>query len=95
MERLKLNENKEVVPCPAEEWAVWFETADRRVGLTPVKGFEVSTVFIGSVKGLAAFETAIFWKNGSFVKIVDRYDTWDQAVEGHKAVVEALMQSET
>ena len=43
-----LNEKHEAVHClDTLEWARWFETADRRVRLTRVGPYFISTVFLG------------------------------------------------
>ncbi len=86
--------NKRVVKVEdVIEWSDWFETADRIVKQTKLKnGYRVSTVFLGTDHSFTGgppllFETMVFkgkdWSNLD----MDRYSTWDEAVEGHKQMV--------
>jgi hypothetical protein len=82
------------------EWALWFETANRRVAFTQLKNVSVSTVFLGTDQALLPgdppllFETKVF--GGPADAELRRYATWDDAEQGHGAVVsriEALLGS--
>jgi hypothetical protein len=70
---------KLVVPCrDMMEWAVWFETAERHVGLTEVGPMTVSTVFLGLNFGFVSqrhnlfFETMIMGGEDKILKMGDR-----------------------
>jgi hypothetical protein len=73
------------------EWALWFETANRRVAFTQSKNVSVSTVFLGTDQALlpgdppVLFETKVF--GGASDGEVRRYNTWEDAERGHRAVV--------
>lgn len=79
------------------EWAQWIETADRRVALTKINGYRVSTVFLGldhswgEEEGPLIFETMIFKEDDEAVdwggELQYRYKTWDDAQHGHDLVV--------
>ena len=85
------------------EWASKFETMDRHVAETFVgkvryvllggpKPVRVSTVFLGLDHGHGGkslwFETMVF--GGKLDLEQDRYETWDEAVAGHKAMVKRV-----
>ena len=80
---------------PVEEpdlikWGEWFECADRHVRDTFRDDVRVSTVFLGLDHRLrhgppVLFETMVF-VNGSGDEM-ERYCTWDEAVEGHERMV--------
>lgn len=100
-----LDENKNPVPCSAEKmFAEGYEgDIDARIVARDVVGdFPVSTTFMGidhdfTSKGPPIlFETMVFlhpqkelsdWEELA----MDRYSTWDEAVEGHKEMVELVM----
>lgn len=93
----KLDENKNVVPSSMEEWSTMIEgrlpTNYIHVGDDTVNGFRVSTVFIGLWHGLhdikltpVVFETMVF--DDATDIYVDRYTTWDEALEGHQRAIE-------
>ncbi len=75
------------------EWAEWLERKnkdggrhDRHIASTKVKNLEVSTVFLGldhsfGGKQPLLFETMIFGLEEDNQQ--DRYETYDQAIEGH------------
>ena len=73
-------------------WAKWFEKANRHVAKTQITDdISVSTVFLGLDHQFGEgppllFETMIF--GGEFDEDMDRYETWEQAEEGHKRMVE-------
>lgn len=82
------------------EWSLWFLTADRIVEQTYVCDYEVSTVFLGidysfleevplEVPPLL-FETIIVRKNSREKVYCKRFETWDEAVEGHEKAIEFL-----
>ena len=74
-------------------WALWFETANRRVArdLCHDGAVEVSTVFLGRDHGFTQdappilFETMVF--GGSLNDEQERYATWGEAENGHAAMV--------
>jgi hypothetical protein len=74
------------------EWGRWFEVANRRVGVDKVgSDVEVSTVFLGLDHNFCGgppllFETMIF--GGPLDGEQERYSTWEEAENGHKAMVE-------
>lgn len=87
----------EAVPCSVHEWAVAFEgerRGERIVERTERDGVVVSTVFLGTDHSFSTnpnappliFETMTF--GGPFDQGMERYSTWDQAVEGHNRAVE-------
>jgi hypothetical protein len=83
---------EQVVSCSdLMTWAKWFETHDRQVRDTQRDDVRVSTVFLGldhnhSLHGPPVlFETMVFI-NGSGGDM-ERYCTWDEAVEGHERMV--------
>lgn len=87
----KLDGHKTVAVSDLLTWGQLFGTVDRRVLQTFVGGAKVSTIFLGIdhnlvrfVGGSAApvlFETMVF--GGPLDGDQWRYETWDQAVEGH------------
>lgn len=72
---------------------MWHDTGLRRVAFDVVGEVTVSTVFLGMdhAFGLSGgplwFETMTF---GDRAELQLRYATWDQAAEGHRAVVNRL-----
>lgn len=75
------------------EWGTWFESADRHVSQTKIGGVTVSTVFLGLDHSFGSdppvlFETMVF--GGLLDEEMARYETWDQAVAGHDAMVERV-----
>ncbi len=76
-------------------WAEWYQNADRHVGLDKIgKDIEVSTVFLGRDHRFSSagppilFETLVF--GGDLDGEMRRYETWDEAEDGHKAMVERV-----
>lgn len=71
-----------------DEWARWYQTADRHVSRTEVDKVVVSTVFLGldhnysQVGPPLLFETMIF--GGKHDDYQERYSTWNEAEEGHR-----------
>ena len=75
------------------------EICDRNRGVARTKiteDIEVSTVFLGLDHNHwngppLLFETLVF--GGEFDQEMDRYETWDQALEGHRKIVEKIENS--
>jgi hypothetical protein len=89
------------VPAPSHlEWGRWFETADRTVAHTEVgDDAEVSTVFLSLNHNIFGdgppilFETLVF--GGVCDGAINRYATWDEALDGHQEMVALVIASET
>ena len=92
-----LDENRQPQPASYLQGAMAFGLENRRVALTlvqtPAGEVQVSTVFLGS--NLAPprstpefFETMVSGPCDG--PGTCRYETWDQALEGHKRIVGAL-----
>ena len=88
-------EGKEAKPCEdLIEWAKWFENADRKVALDIIGNIRISTIFLaldhsfGEDGKPVLFETMVF--TGDESGDMDRYFTWDEAVIGHKKMVEKV-----
>lgn len=87
-------DGKDVKECPSLlEWAEWFENADRRVAKDTIDDCDVSTVFLGLDHRFRdgpplLFETMVF--GGDLDQEMDRYSTWDEAVEGHAKMVQRV-----
>ncbi len=65
---------------------------DRRVAETSIDEFRISTVFLGLDHGFGKgdpllFETMVFSPEGDPLQM-NRYFTWEEAKEGHRAFVE-------
>jgi hypothetical protein len=94
MENAYILKGKEAVPCPDTiEWDKWMATADRKVAREKIGDSEVSTVFLGLNHSFGngaplLFESLVF--GGKLSDEMDRYTTWDEAVLGHKAMVERV-----
>lgn len=92
-----LTEDREPLEVDAATWAVWFETANRRVARTelPGGGF-ISTVFLGLDHGYFKDEPPILFETMSKIgdeweDYFERYATWAEAEAGHARIVaEAL-----
>jgi hypothetical protein len=84
--------NHEVHEATLEEWAEWFEKADRRVALTEVNGLVVSTVAVGALPAFTGkpevFETMVFPKDSMSEVAMERARTWAEAEEVHARMVE-------
>lgn len=94
------------VPCSLREWATVSLPNDRRVRLTQIGPFEVSTVFLGLDHNHLGdgppllFETMTFLKGSITDKLRDgsfesndcdgRWSTWDEAERGHQLAVDFL-----
>ena len=84
-------------PCHFMEWAEQFESmtkeGKRHIGDDMVGDYHVSTVWLGldhNYYGGAPllFETMVFNGDHSGDIYMDRYTTWDEALEGHKKAIE-------
>jgi hypothetical protein len=91
----KLTPDKVAVPCSLYEFGLQFEHPEeyRRVGLTKIGPYVVSTVFLSIDHGWKSpqlFETMI-WSEKTpesvFSEYQARYATWAEAVEGHALAV--------
>lgn len=83
-------------------WGRWFAENDRHVRKSYVRGYYVSTVFLGIDHSWSGgkpvlFETMIFplsKKGGEIIHFAedfcDRYCTWDEAVAGHARAVKMV-----
>jgi len=94
MEMYKLVD-KIPVPCTIEEWGETHRSASRTLGLTKLPdGYRVSTVFLGLDHRWGdegppiLFETMVFSGEGFDEQDMDRYCTYQEAVDGHWAMVE-------
>ena len=93
-DRYILDENHVPVECPdLMEWAKWFEAGDRKVAKDMIGDSEVSTVFLGLDHQWGdgppmIFETMVF--GGPLGQDQDRYSTWDDAIKGHKNMIEKV-----
>lgn len=88
----RLDENHNPVSCTLQEWGALYETMQdkRRVARYEVEGCTVSTVFLGLDHGWGEgppilFETMVF--GGALDREMERYSTWDEAIEGHDRMV--------
>ena len=86
--------NKEVVPVAIEDLAISFEISNRCVKQTTIGKIRISTVFLGINYGTYRpkwFETTIFGGDADGMQV--RYETWDEAVRGHKEVCDMIRKS--
>ena len=92
-----LNEDHSVRHCEFMEWAEQFKKmshADtRHVGNDMINGHHVSTVWLGLDHNYYGgppliFETMVFHGYSCDDIYMDRYTTWEQAVEGHKKAIQ-------
>ena len=88
-----LNEDHTYRPCSCQEWMGQFEM-DRKIGDDIINEKHVSTVWLGLDHNYFGerpllFETMVFDEPlGGHDIYMDRYTTWDEAVEGHKKAVQ-------
>lgn len=86
--------DKVAVPCSIEEWATVMDRKTRTVGKTTLpNGNRVSTVFLGLDHQWGEgqpllFETMLFPSDSFTEEDMDRYSTYEEAVEGHWRMVE-------
>ena len=77
------------------QWAQWLEGDNRRVARVQYFDVTISTVFLGLDHGFSngnpiLFETLV--SGGEIMdEYMDRYSTWDEAVEGHKRICEQAL----
>ena|SRR5882672_8300506 len=89
--RYKLVGHEAVLVEDLIEWAVWLQTAERRVAFDEITpDVKVSTVFLGLDHRIGQgppllFETMIF--GGEHNDFEERYSTWEEAEAGHKRAV--------
>lgn len=91
-----LDKEHNVVPMDDQltKWSEFSaEMPNRRVAEDYLKEgtVRVSTVFLGINHGFGGkplwFETMVFSAGGDSTDYCERYETWDEAVEGHKKAV--------
>ena len=86
-------EGKKLKPVDLMTWAKWFGTADRHIARDEISGVTISTVFLGIDHNWGdgpplLFETMIF--GGEHDGYQHRYETWDQASNGHQKVLKLV-----
>ena len=91
-----LDANKKPQPATLEEWAEWFESAERHVAQDEVDGVSISTVFLGLDHQFGGgppllFETMIF--GGKHNDYQERCSTWEQAVAQHAEALRLVKQT--
>ena len=89
----KLDEDKKPVPCSSLD--LDFDHSNRRVANDELEdGSRVSTVFLALDHGFGGpplfFETMVFSKDSFRDRYCRRYETWEQAEEGHKEILAAF-----
>jgi len=94
-----LNKKKDAIPInDTDEWAEWFATADRHVGINRKvlngKEYYVSTVFLGLDRQHGdgpplLFETMVFEDNKEIFQ--DRCSTYEEAEEMHIEAARMVM----
>jgi len=96
-----IDENKSILTVSIDEYAKWMAkpfSETRRVAEDRIGDLRISTVFLGIDHRLASndngenpilFETMVFDKEGADIEM-ERYCTWDEAVKGHKGIVERV-----
>ena len=91
-----LDDKHRVIPTnDIREWGKFFEKFDNRkvAQETLFNGLDVSTIFLGIDHDFSSgeipilFESMVFDKNREELDC-QRYTTWEQAVNGHKELVE-------
>ena len=98
-----LNEDHTYTPCDLMTWSnqsekLWKENK-KHVADEDVNGKRVSTVWLGldhNFLGIGSkpllFETMVFDKPSTGQDIyMDRYTTWDEAVDGHKKAIQWVL----
>ncbi len=95
-----LNEDHSATQCDFMVWAKQFEEmskADtRHVAEDMINGYHISTVWLGLDHNYYGgppliFETMVFHGDSSGDIYMDRYTTWDQAVDGHKKAIQWVL----
>lgn len=94
-----LNDDNEPVPCDdSAMWALWLnDSPKKRVAESKVGKYWVSTVFLGLDHALPPnkarpllFETMIFTNGEALPEYQPRYETFEEALHGHKITVDFL-----
>ena len=91
MKHYKLEGKEPRLASDFADWALWFETSNRRVAFTQARQVSVSTVFLGTDHALlpdelpVLFETKVF--GGPLDGEVRRYTSWESAERGHVEIV--------
>lgn len=85
-----------VIETDLMTWAKAVRSTDRHVGKTTIGDAEVSTVFLGINHRFGngpplLFETMVF--GGILDQEQERYTTWEEAEEGHRAMVDRVTES--
>lgn len=88
--------DKQGNPIELMDWCEKYTDENKRIELTELaNGYRVSTVWLGLDHGPSAtgepliFETMVFGPDSWMDLDCNRYSTLDQAVEGHKSMVDA------
>lgn len=92
-------EDKKPVPCKdLLQWSLWIDDPKNiQVAFTEYQGIQISTVFMGRNSSvysdlLVLFETMVFGSKSLMDEYSQRYCTWEDASDGHWAIV-ALIKS--
>ena len=86
-------DGRTVKPVDREEWADWFDEANRVLFQTMVGNRQVSTVFLGLDHSFfengppLLWETMVFGGDDRDEEYAMRYTTYDQALAGHTQTV--------
>lgn len=87
----------EPIATDVETWACWFETANRRVAETRIKGVRISTVFLGLDHQFRLSGRPILWESLIFGGPLDgemvRYETLTDAIRGHERLVKLVRET--
>ena len=81
IQRYILNESFKVVPASMTAWRTFFSNPRRIIANTYIGDIRVSTVFIGLPNDI--FETIIFFNDTDGRQEEYRYNTYQEALEGH------------
>jgi hypothetical protein len=79
-----LDKEGNLQPADVLQWANYFESADRAVGLDEIKGWRISTVFFGLDHCL--WETVVFTPQDENIYQA-RYNSREAAEEGHRKAI--------
>jgi hypothetical protein len=94
-----LNEDHTVRECSLMEWGKQIQEMSinhtKHVAEDMINGNHISTVWLGLDHNYYGgppllFETMVFGQDGNDV-YMDRYYTWDEAIEGHKKAVQWVL----
>ena len=91
-----LNDDNSTRECDVMEWCHQLEEMNKyskhHLGFDEVKGYLVSTIWIGSNMNYSGvgppliFETLIF--NDKDSMYCEKYSTWDEAIDGHERAIQ-------